>query len=200
MFAIGLPGRLLPALHRRPVRCRSAEADALVDGLQWRTYFMISMATYAAIGAALGGAIVIAQERDSGWTRQLRVTPLPSIAYVTGKLVVSYVVTVPAVAAVLLAGLAVNHVELPAAELADRARDAGDRRAAVRGARAAGRLPVRRQQRPGRDDDLLLRPGDPRRAVGAASRRSRTPWLPSVACFRRSALPTSAATPPAAHH
>jgi hypothetical protein len=45
---------------------------------------MISMATYAAIGR-LGGAIVIAQERESGWTRQLRVTPLPPIAYATGS-------------------------------------------------------------------------------------------------------------------
>ena len=80
---------------------------------------MVSMATYGAIGAALGGAIVIAQERDGGWTRQLRVTPLPSSAYVAGKLVVAYLVTVPAIAAVLVAGLLVDHVELaPVAWLA----------------------------------------------------------------------------------
>ena len=72
---------------------------------------MVSMATYAAIGAALGGAIVIAEERQSGWTRQLRVTPLPPSAYVAGKLLVSYIVTVPAIAAVLLAGVVVDHVD-----------------------------------------------------------------------------------------
>jgi ABC-2 type transport system permease protein len=74
---------------------------------------MVSMATYATIGAALGGAVVIATERESGWTRQLRVTPLPPRAYVAGKLVVSCLVTVPAIAAVLLAGLLVNDVDLP---------------------------------------------------------------------------------------
>ncbi len=42
-------------------------------------------------------------------------TPLPSAAYVAGKLLVSYIVTVPAIAAVLLAGIALNHVELTAA-------------------------------------------------------------------------------------
>ena len=113
MFAIGFPV-VFYLLYTGVLSGAAAQADAPVDGLQWRTYFMISMATYAAIGAALGGAIVIAQERESGWTRQLRVTPLPAAAYVTGKLVVSYIVTVPAVAAVLLAGMAVNHVELPA--------------------------------------------------------------------------------------
>ena len=48
-----------------------------IGGTTWKTYFMVSMAAYAAMVAALGGAIVIARERSSGWTRQLRVTPLP---------------------------------------------------------------------------------------------------------------------------
>ena len=51
MFAIGFPvvfyllytGVLSDRAERRPGR-----------GLTWRTYFMVSMATYGAIGAALG--------------------------------------------------------------------------------------------------------------------------------------------------
>jgi ABC-2 type transport system permease protein len=113
MFAIAFPV-VFYLLYTGVLSGAAASADAPIGGTTWRTYFMISMATYAAIGAALGGAIVIAQERDSGWTRQLRVTPLPPVAYTAGKLLVSYVVTVPAIAAVLVAGLAVNHVELPA--------------------------------------------------------------------------------------
>ena len=81
-------------------------------GLAWKTYYMISMAAYGAIGAALGGAIVIATERRSGWTRLLRTTPLPPAGYVAGKLIVSYVVTLPSVGLVLLAGAALNHVDL----------------------------------------------------------------------------------------
>jgi len=81
-------------------------------GLVWKTYYMVSMAAYGAIGAALGGAIVIATERWSGWTRLLKTTPLPPVGYVAGKLIVSYVVTLPSVGLVLLAGALLNHVSL----------------------------------------------------------------------------------------
>lgn len=84
-------------------------------GLVWKTYYMVSMAAYGAIGAALGGAIVIATERRSGWTRLLRTTPLPPVGYVAGKLIVSYVVTLPSIGLVLLAGAVLNHVALPPA-------------------------------------------------------------------------------------
>lgn len=111
MFAIAFPV-VFYLLYTGVLSGASADPDARIGGIAWRTYFMVSMATYAAIGAALGGAIVIAQERGSGWTRQLRVTPLPSAAYVAGKLLVSYVVTAPAIAAVLVAAVVVNHVDL----------------------------------------------------------------------------------------
>jgi ABC-2 type transport system permease protein len=113
MFAIGFPVAFY-LLYTGVLSGAAADPSADVGGLPWRTFFMISMATYAAIGAALGGAIVIAQERDSGWTRQLRVTPLPPMAYVSGKLAVASIVTVPAIAAVLIAGATVAHVALPA--------------------------------------------------------------------------------------
>lgn len=112
MLAIAIPV-VFYLLYTGVLSGAAADADTQVDGLAWRTYFMISMAAYAAIGAALGGAIVIAGERRSGWTRQLRVTPLPAVAYIAGKLLVSYIVTVPAIAAVLLAGVAIDHVTMP---------------------------------------------------------------------------------------
>lgn len=87
-------------------------------GLVWKTYYMVSMAAYGAIGAALGGAIVIATERRSGWTRLLKTTPLPPVGYVAGKLIVSYVATLPSIGLVLLAGAVLNRVDLaPAAWL-----------------------------------------------------------------------------------
>jgi ABC-2 type transport system permease protein len=115
MLAIGFPV-VFYLLYTGVLAGDTADPNAQIGGIPWRTYFMVSMAGYAALIAGLGGAIVIAEERGSGWTRQLRVTPLPSIAYVAGKLFVSYVVTAPAIAAVLLAGVAVNHVELSIAE------------------------------------------------------------------------------------
>lgn len=112
-FAIAFPV-VFYLLYTGVLSGAAADANAPIGGTTWATYFMVSMATYGAIGAALGGAILIAQERSSGWTRQLRVTPLPAAAYIGGKLLVSYVVTVPAIAAVMVAGLAVDHVELSA--------------------------------------------------------------------------------------
>jgi len=117
LFAIGFP-TVFYLLYTGVLSGASADPSATVGGMPWRTYFMVSMATYAAIVAAVGGAIVIADERTSGWTRQLRVTPLPAAAYVVGKLIVSYVVTVPAIVAVLVAGALANHVELSAASWA----------------------------------------------------------------------------------
>ncbi|HEY5628788.1 MAG TPA: ABC transporter permease [Candidatus Limnocylindrales bacterium] len=83
-----------------------------VDGLSWPAYFMVSMAAYGAMGAALSQAAPIAIERRGGWIRQLRVTPLPGLAYVGAKVVSAVVLTVPALAIVTVAGSALNHVQL----------------------------------------------------------------------------------------
>jgi ABC-2 type transport system permease protein len=114
LFAIGFPV-LFYLLYTGVLGGDSADPTAKIGGIPWRTYFMVSMATYGAIGASLGGAVLIAQERASGWVRQLRVTPLPPGAYVLGKLAVASLVTIPAVVAVFAAGAIVVGVQLPAA-------------------------------------------------------------------------------------
>ena len=80
---------------------------------QWNAVFLVSMAAYGMIGASLSTAVPIAQERSSGWTRQLRITPLPAGAWVVTKLAVAYLVSLPALVFVSLAAIAVNHVDLP---------------------------------------------------------------------------------------
>jgi ABC-2 type transport system permease protein len=89
-----------------------ADSQATIDGLTWPVYFLVSMASYGAIGAAMSQAAPIAIERRGGWVRQLRVTPLPGFAYVAAKVVSSVVLTVPALGLVALAGSLVNHVHL----------------------------------------------------------------------------------------
>jgi ABC-2 type transport system permease protein len=115
LFAVAFP-TVFYLLYTGVLSQGAARADATIDGTTWGTYFMVSMAAYASIAAALGGAVIIAQERASGWARQLRVTPLSAVGYVSAKLLVAYVVTVPAVAAVLLAGFLVDNVRLSAAD------------------------------------------------------------------------------------
>ena len=59
---------------------------------------------FGAIGAVLGVGARIADERDSGWNRQLRLTPLPPLGYVVGKVVTGMLVALPALVLVCLAG------------------------------------------------------------------------------------------------
>ena len=79
---------------------------------EWNALFLVSMAAYGMIGASLSTAVPIAQERAAGWTRQLRITPLPAGAWVVTKLAVAYLVSLPALLFVSLAAIAVNHVAL----------------------------------------------------------------------------------------
>jgi ABC-2 type transport system permease protein len=88
------------------------DPNATLDGLPWPVYFLVSMAAYGAIGAAMSQAVPVATERRQGWARQLRVTPLPSLAYVTAKVVSAVILTVPALFLVGAAGKLVNHIDV----------------------------------------------------------------------------------------
>ncbi|HEU4671599.1 MAG TPA: ABC transporter permease [Candidatus Limnocylindrales bacterium] len=94
-----------------------ASGDGTIRGVAWNLFFLVSMATYGAIGASMSQATPIAVERVGGWITQLRTTPLASSAYVLAKLVSAVLLTIPALVLVALAGIAVNHVALPPARL-----------------------------------------------------------------------------------
>jgi ABC-2 type transport system permease protein len=85
-----------------------------VDGVPWPTYSMISMAVFGSVQATLMWSRIVATERARGWIRQLRVSPLPPLAYLATKLTVSMLTTLPAIALVLIAGAAANGVHLSA--------------------------------------------------------------------------------------
>ena len=85
----------------------------------WNAYFLVSMAAYGMIGASLSNAIPISQERASGWTRQLRITPLPAASWIATKLAVAYLTSLPSLILVSVAAVLINHVSLaPATWLA----------------------------------------------------------------------------------
>ncbi|WP_328955313.1 ABC transporter permease [Kitasatospora purpeofusca] len=80
-------------------------ADKPAGGLPVKTYFMVSMATFGAVGAVLtGSAQRISLERRSGWVRQLRLTALPGRAYTVGKIAAAAVTTLPAILVVFAVG------------------------------------------------------------------------------------------------
>ena len=108
IFAVGIP-LFFYVLYTGVLGGRDAAVDPA-----WNATFMVSMAAYGMIAAALSSAMPIAQERASGWTRQLRITPLSSSGWVATKVLVAYLTALPALALVTLFAALVNHVSLPA--------------------------------------------------------------------------------------
>jgi ABC-2 type transport system permease protein len=88
--------------------------DATVGRGNVAARVMVSMALYgAALTAASAGAMV-AMERTSGWSRQLRLTPVSPAAYTAVKGVVALVLSALAVTAVNTVGLIQDKPEMPA--------------------------------------------------------------------------------------
>ncbi|MFJ5707054.1 ABC transporter permease [Streptomyces sp. NPDC093105] len=82
----------------------------------FRTAAMIGMAAYGTLGAALSLGTGVAEDKSTGWLRQLRVTPVTPRQVVTGRALTGTVVVLPAIVSVLLAGALVNSVRLAAWE------------------------------------------------------------------------------------
>ncbi len=89
-------------------------AGTVVGGtVQWRTYLMVSMCSFGALVAALNaGGTRLAGERATGWSRQLRVTPLPPWSYVAVKVTVSMLVVLPVLILVEVVGATFGTVSL----------------------------------------------------------------------------------------
>ncbi|MET8946212.1 ABC transporter permease [Streptomyces sp. NPDC004542] len=89
--------------------------DGKVDGtgLTVAAYVMVSMASFGALTAVLmGNSERIAKERENGWVRQLRLTPLPGRGYVLAKTASAAVVSLPSIVVVFLVAAAVKGVRL----------------------------------------------------------------------------------------
>lgn len=61
-------------------------ANLQLNGTDWKTYFLMSMAAFSVVGSSMFGLSGrIAFERTQGWLRLVQTTPLPNYAYVVGK-------------------------------------------------------------------------------------------------------------------
>jgi ABC-2 type transport system permease protein len=80
------------------------------------TYTMVSMAGYGAIGALLNYAAGVVNDRQIGWLRQLRLTPLSPGRVVLGKGIAGMAVAIVPVLALCVAAVAVNGVSLRAGQ------------------------------------------------------------------------------------
>lgn len=87
------------------------------NGLPPDVATMVSMAAFGAIGAVLTATGPrIAQERTTGWMRQLRITPVTTRAVLTSKVLAAMVWALPAVLLVFAAAVLDHHVSLSAVQ------------------------------------------------------------------------------------
>jgi ABC-2 type transport system permease protein len=82
----------------------SANRHTHTDGVSFPLYFMTGMAAYGALFAVFSPGARIAADRATGWTRQMRITPLRVPAYFAAKALTAYLIALPSLAVLYLAG------------------------------------------------------------------------------------------------
>lgn len=92
-----------------------ANRHALTEGISFPLYFMAGMAAYGAMFAVVAPGAHIAADRSGGWTRETRITPLRPGTYFFAKVVTSYLVAIPTLILLYLAGTSLG-VRLDAAQ------------------------------------------------------------------------------------
>lgn len=108
LWRLGLPAALYVFF-----RAVFGKGDGTSEGLPSDTTALVIFAVFAALASGLyATAPALAQERATGWLRQLRVTPLPAWATVAGKVAAAMAFALPAIALVGVAAAATQGVEL----------------------------------------------------------------------------------------
>jgi ABC-2 type transport system permease protein len=100
-FSLGLPLVLYYAVA-------SAQRHARTDGISFPLYFMTGMAAYGALFAVFSPGGRIAIDRARGWTRQLRITPLSARTYFVCKALTAYLIALPSLLLLYLAGVSLG--------------------------------------------------------------------------------------------
>jgi len=104
LFTVGFPLAiyLLIAVPNRN------EHDLGGSGISAPLYFMVGLAALGTMNAVVGGGARIAFERVSGWTRQLRLTPLRPRTYFGTKVGAAYLSALLTIVALYAAGFALG--------------------------------------------------------------------------------------------
>lgn len=100
VFTVGFP-LVLYLLIATPNR---HEASLAGSGISAPLYFMIGLAALGTMNAVVGSGARIAFERVSGWTRQLRLTPLRPRTYFATKVAAGYLTASLTIAVLYAAG------------------------------------------------------------------------------------------------
>jgi ABC-2 type transport system permease protein len=113
LFSLGFP-LIIYAIVAIPNR---NEGPLEGTGIPLALYYMVSLASFGTMMAMVTSGARIAGERSTGWTRQLRITPLTPFAYFRAKLLTAYIMAVTTIALLFAFGIALG-VSLPAGDWA----------------------------------------------------------------------------------
>jgi ABC-2 type transport system permease protein len=108
IFSFGFP-LVLYLLIAGPNR---GEDDLGGSGISAPLYFMVGLAAFGVMNAVLATGARIAAERQAGWNRQLRITPLTPFAYFRAKVAASYLMACATMLLLAAAGLSMG-VRMP---------------------------------------------------------------------------------------
>lgn len=95
----------------------SSNRHVNLDGISFPLYYMAGMASFGTMIAVLSSGGRISSERQIGWTRQIRITPLKPSEYFAGKVVCGYLLALLSIVIMCLAGTSLG-VRLSAASWA----------------------------------------------------------------------------------
>ena len=73
-------------------------------GISLPLYYMVGMASFGTMTSMISSGARIAWERQIGWTRQLRITPLTARAYLRSKVIAAYAMAAASLVSLYIAG------------------------------------------------------------------------------------------------
>jgi ABC-2 type transport system permease protein len=77
-------------------------------GISAPLYYMVGLASFGTMFAMIGSGGRIAAERQAGWTRQLRITPLPVRSYFRAKMLTAYLMAITSLVLLYAAGISLG--------------------------------------------------------------------------------------------
>lgn len=84
------------------------------DQALWNRHFLMSIAVFSVMGSSIMTlGIRMVQEKSSGWTTMVKVTPLPSVSYFFAKMIGQTSVHIFSILVIFLAGVIINGVSMP---------------------------------------------------------------------------------------
>lgn len=96
-----------------------AKQSGTSDGLTIAAVLLVSMAVWSGMGSAMfATGPQLARERQSGWMRQLRVSPIPAPRWFGAKLAQGLLLIIPGFALLIALGFGYGHVHLAASRVA----------------------------------------------------------------------------------